>query len=169
MKAIDFYQITDGQTGAQVAAGLQNNFEALDNALLSLKPIALDPNSGMISDEESYNTILPQSYLQQYPWKPDYAAGLPWIWLNLKQPIKEGTVIMIRHNNKFCSFANIPENLGVVGGTNNTVLTTKVINNYLGFEVQKDLGVDKQDVSGLYQVYVINEDGSVLQDFYFGL
>ena len=63
MKAIDFYQITDGQTGAQVAAGLQNNFEALDNALLSLKSIALDPNSGMISDEESYNAILPQSYL----------------------------------------------------------------------------------------------------------
>jgi hypothetical protein len=33
MNKIDFYQITDGQTGAQVASGLDDNFNAIEAAL----------------------------------------------------------------------------------------------------------------------------------------
>lgn len=32
MNKIDFYQITDGQTGAQVASGLDDNFNAIEAA-----------------------------------------------------------------------------------------------------------------------------------------
>lgn len=60
MSKIDFYQITDGQTGSQVASGLQQNFLALENAIAEsvALPIALDPNSGIINSEAQYNAIV---------------------------------------------------------------------------------------------------------------
>lgn len=74
MNKIDFYQITDGQTGAQVASGLDDNFNAIEAALNEVEagaqlknPIQMDPNSGIINSEEDYNTILPESYLTEYP------------------------------------------------------------------------------------------------------
>ena len=62
MNKIDFYQITDGQTGAQVASGLDDNFNAIEAALNEVEagaqlknPIQMDPNSGIINSEEDYN------------------------------------------------------------------------------------------------------------------
>lgn len=47
------------------------------------------------------------------------------------------------------------------------ILTMKEKNEYLGFECQKDLGVQKADVTGIYQVYVLGADGSVEQEIVF--
>lgn len=38
MKKAVFYQIQDGDTGAQVVQGLQGNFEALQNKINAIKP-----------------------------------------------------------------------------------------------------------------------------------
>lgn len=174
MKKIDFYQITDGQTGAQVAAGLQSNFNALEeaineteNALQPINPIQMDPNSGIINSEADYNAILPTSYLEQYPWKAEYADGLPWLWINTKALIAKGTQICIKHKNAFCKFANIPESIGTVS-EDKTVLTLEDTNEYVGFEVQKDLGVEQADIAGIYQVYVLGgANNSVVQEIVF--
>lgn len=67
MKKAAFYQIQDGDTGAQVAQGLQGNFETLQQEIEAIPsyslPIQMDPNSGIINSEEDYNSILPESYL----------------------------------------------------------------------------------------------------------
>nr|DAQ05718.1 MAG TPA: hypothetical protein [Herelleviridae sp.] len=64
MKKVAFYQIQDGDTGAQVAQGLQGNFEALQQEIEAIPPyslpIKMDPNSGIINSEEDYNSILPR-------------------------------------------------------------------------------------------------------------
>lgn len=81
MKKVVFYQIQDGDTGAQVAQGLQGNFEALQQEIEAIPsyslPIKMNPNSGIINSEEGYNSILPESYLTEYPWQAEYANGLP--------------------------------------------------------------------------------------------
>lgn len=173
MKKIEFYQITDGQTGAQVAAGLQSNFTALAQAIEDNKPqpqtlpIQMDPNSGIINSEADYNAILPTSYLEKYPWKAEYAEGLPWLWINTKALIAKGTQICIKHKNAFCKFANIPESIGMVS-EDKTVLTLEDTNEYVGFEVQKDLGVEQADIAGIYQVYVLGgANNSVVQEIVF--
>lgn len=170
MKKIDFYQIQDGDTGAQVAQGLQGNFEALQQAIEGIPsytlPIRLNPNSGIIDSEEDYNAILPTSYLEQYPWKADYAAGLPWLWMNFVGGVKKGTVICIKHNNKFCEFTDIPKSIGTVS-EDKRFITLEQTNEYLGFECQKDLGVKKEDLPGIYQVYVIDAGGAVEQEIIF--
>lgn len=170
MKKIDFYQIQDGDTGAQVARGLQTNFEALQEAIENIPPyvlpIRLNPNSGIIDSEEDYNSILPKSYLTSYPWKPEYAENLPWLWMNFAGGVKKGTVICIKHDNKFCEFTNIPENIGAVS-EDKKFITLKEINEYLGFECQKDLGVKETELSGIYQVYVIDAGGAVEQEIIF--
>lgn len=108
MKKAAFYQIQDGDTGAQVSQGLQGNFEALQQEIEAIPPyslpIKMDPNSGIINSEEDYNSILPESYLTEYPWQAEYAGGLPWLWMNFKAKVSEGTQICIKHNNKFCEF-----------------------------------------------------------------
>lgn len=38
MKKVAFYQIQDGDTGAQVAQGLQGNFEALQQEIEAIPP-----------------------------------------------------------------------------------------------------------------------------------
>lgn len=118
MKKVVFYQIQDGDTGAQVAQGLQGNFEALQQEIEAIPSysllIKMNPNSGIINSEEGYNSILPESYLTEYPWQAEYAGGLPWLWMNFKAKVSEGTQICIKHNNKFCEFANIPESIGTV-------------------------------------------------------
>ena len=77
MKKAALYQIQDGDTGAQVAQGLQGNFEALQQEIEAIQPFSLpikmDPNSGIINSEEDYNSILPESYLTEYPWQAEYA------------------------------------------------------------------------------------------------
>lgn len=173
MKKIDFYQITDGQTGAQVASGLDKNFKAIETALNEIESeaqpknlIQLNPNSGIVDSEEDYNSILPTSYLESYPWKPEYADNLPWLWMNFVGGVKKGTVICIKHNNKFCEFTNIPENIGTVS-EDNKFITLKEINEYLGFECQKDLGVKKVELAGIYQVYVLDANGAVMQEINF--
>lgn len=167
MKKVVFYQIQDGDTGAQVAQGLQGNFEALQQEIEAIScPIKMNPNSGIINSEEGYNSILPESYLTEYPWQAEYANGLPWLWMNFKAKVSEGTQICIKHNNKFCEFANIPESIGTVS-SDKKILTMKEKNEYLGFECQKDLGVQKADVTGIYQVYVLGADGSVEQEIVF--
>ena len=170
MKKVAFYQIQDGDTGAQVAQGLQGNFETLQQEIEAMPsyslPIQMDPNSGIINSEEDYNSILPESYLTEYPWQAGYAEGLPWLWMNFKAKVSEGTRICIKHNNKFCEFANIPESIGTVS-SDKKVLTMKEKNEYLGFECQKDLGVQKADVTGIYQVYVLGENGAVEQEIVF--
>lgn len=173
MKKIEFYQITDGQTGAQVAAGLQSNFNAIEkamndveDALQPINPIQMDPNSGIINSEEDYNAILPASYLEEYPWKAEYADGLPWLWINVKALIAKGTQVCIKHKNAFCKFTNIPESIGTVS-EDKTVLTLEDVNEYVGFEVQKDLGVEQADIAGIYQVYVLGANGSVVQEIVF--
>lgn len=170
MKKVAFYQIQDGDTGAQVAQGLQGNFETLQQEIEAIPsyslPIKLNPNSGIINSEEDYNDILPESYLTEYPWQAEYANGLPWLWMNFKANVSEGTQICIKHNNKFCEFANIPESIGTVSG-DKKVLTIKKADEYLGFECQNDLGVQKADVTGIYQVYVLGADGSVEQEIVF--
>lgn len=167
MKKVVFYQIQDGDTGAQVAQGLQGNFEALQQEIeRQFLPIKMNPNSGIINSEEGYNSILPESYLTEYPWQAEYANGLPWLWMNFKAKVSEGTQICIKHNNKFCEFANIPESIGTVS-SDKKILTMKEKNEYLGFECQKDLGVQKADVTGIYQVYVLGADGSVEQEIVF--
>lgn len=173
MNKIDFYQITDGQTGAQVASGLDDNFNAIEAALNEVEagaqlknPIQMDPNSGIINSEEDYNAILPESYLTEYPWQAEYADGLPWLWMNFKAKVSEGTQICIKHNNKFCEFTNIPESIGTVSA-DKKILTMKDINKYLGFECQKDLGVQKADLTGIYQVYVLDKNGAVTQEIVF--
>lgn len=91
MKKAAFYQIQDGDTGAQVAQGLQGNFEALQQEIEAISPyslpIKMDPNSGIINSEEDYNSILPESYLTEYPWQAEYAGGLPWLWMNFKAKV----------------------------------------------------------------------------------
>lgn len=77
-----------------------------------------------------------------------------------------GTQICIKHNNKFCEFTNIPETIGTVS-VNKKILTMKEKNEYLGFECQKDLGVQKVDLKGIYRVYVLDADGSVEQEIVF--
>lgn len=114
MNKIDFYQITDGQTGAQVASGLDDNFNAIEAAL----------------------------------------------------KVSEGTQICIKHNNKFCEFTNIPETIGTAS-VDKKILTMKEKNEYLGFECQKDLGVQKADLTGIYQVYVLDKNGAVTQEIVF--
>lgn len=173
MKKIDFYQITDGQTGAQVASGLDDNFNAIEAALNEVEagaqlknPIQMDPNSGIINSKEDYNAILPESYLTQYLWQEEFAEGLPWLWMNFKALVPEGTEICIKHNNKFCEFTNIPETIGTVSG-DKKILTLKKLNEYLGFECQKDLGVQKADVAGIYQVYALDSNGAVVQEIVF--
>ena len=170
MKKVAFYQIQDGVTGAQVAQGLQGNFEALQQEIEAILPyslpIQMDPNSGIINSEEDYNSILPESYLTEYPWQAGYAEGLPWLWMNFKAKVSEGTQICIKHNNKFCEFANIPESIGTVS-SDKKVLTMKEKGEYLGFECQNDLGVQKADVAGIYQVYVLGENGAVEQEIVF--
>lgn len=170
MKKIDFYQIQDGDTGAQVARGLQTNFETLQQEIEGIPPytlpIRLNPNSGVIDSEEDYNTILPTSYLEQYPWKADYAAGLPWLWMNFVGGVKKGTVICIKHNNKFCEFTDIPKSIGTVS-EDKRFITLEQADEYLGFECQKDLGVQKVDLTGIYQVYVIDAGGAVEQEIIF--
>lgn len=170
MKKVVFYQIQDGDTGAQVVQGLQGNFEALQQEIEAIPPyslpIKMDPNSGIINSEEDYNSILPESYLTEYPWQAEYAGGLPWLWMNFKAKVSEGTQICIKHNNKFCEFTNIPETIGTVS-VNKKILTMKEKNEYLGFECQKDLGVQKVDLKGIYQVYVLGADGSVEQEIVF--
>lgn len=126
----------------------------------------MDPNSGIINSEEDYNSILPESYLTEYPWQAGYAEGLPWLWMNFKAKVSEGTQICIKHNNKFCEFANIPESIGTVS-SDKKVLTMKEKGEYLGFECQNDLGVQKADVAGIYQVYVLGENGAVEQEIVF--
>lgn len=37
----------------------------------------------------------------------------------------------------------------------------------LGFECQKDLGVQKADVAGIYQVYALDSNGAVVQEIVF--
>lgn len=53
MKKAAFYQIQDGDTGAQVAQGLQGNFEALQQEIEAIQPyslpIKMNPNSGIIN------------------------------------------------------------------------------------------------------------------------
>ena len=126
----------------------------------------MDPNSGIINSEEDYNSILPASYLGQYPWKADYAAGLPWLWMNFVGGVKKGTVICIKHNNKFCEFTDIPKSIGTVS-EDKRFITLEQTNEYLGFECQKDLGVKKEDLPGIYQVYVIDAGGAVEQEIVF--
>lgn len=173
MNKIDFYQITDGQTGAQVASGLDDNFNAIEAALNEVEagaqlknPIQMDPNSGIINSEEDYNAILPESYLTEYPWQAEYADSLPWLWMNFKAKVSEGTQICIKHNNKFCEFTNIPETIGTAS-VDKKILTMKEKNEYLGFECQKDLGVQKADLTGIYQVYVLDKNGAVTQEIVF--
>lgn len=47
------------------------------------------------------------------------------------------------------------------------ILTMKEKNEYLGFECQKDLGVQKADLTGIYQVYVLDKNGAVTQEIVF--
>lgn len=170
MKKAVFYQIQDGDTGAQVAQGLQGNFEALQQAIEDILsytlPIRLNPNSGIIDSEEGYNSILPASYLEQYPWQAGYAEGLPWLWMNFVGGVKKGTVICIKHNNKFCEFTDIPKSIGTVS-EDKRFITLEKTNEYLGFECQKDLGVKKTELPGIYQVYVIDAGGAVEQEIIF--
>lgn len=173
MKKIDFYQITDGQTGAQVASGLDENFNAIETALNEVESgaqpknlIQLNPNSGIIDSEEDYNSILPASYLKQYPWKADYATGLPWLWMNFVDGVRKGIVICIKHNNKFCEFTDIPKSIGTVS-EDKKFITLEQINEYVGFECQKDLGVKKAELAGIYQVYILNANGAVMQEIIF--
>lgn len=146
-----------------ISEALQQEIEAISPYSL---PIKMDPNSGIINSEEDYNSILPESYLTEYPWQAEYAGGLPWLWMNFKAKVSEGTQICIKHNNKFCEFTNIPETIGTVS-VNKKILTMKEKNEYLGFECQKDLGVQKVDLKGIYQVYVLDADGSVEQEIVF--
>lgn len=170
MKKAVFYQIQDGDTWAQVAQGLQGNFEALQQAIEDILsytlPIRLNPNSGIIDSEEDYNSILPASYLEQYPWQAGYAEGLPWLWMNFVGGVKKGTVICIKHNNKFCEFTDIPKSIGTVS-EDKRFITLEKTNEYLGFECQKDLGVKKTELPGIYQVYVIDAGGAVEQEIIF--
>lgn len=156
--------------GHRLHKALQGNFEALQQEIEAIPshslPIKMNPNSGIINSEEGYNSILPESYLTEYPWQAEYANGLPWLWMNFKAKVSEGTQICIKHNNKFCEFANIPESIGTVS-SDKKILTMKEKNEYLGFECQKDLGVQKADVTGIYQVYVLGADGSVEQEIVF--
>lgn len=170
MSKIDFYQITDGQTGAQVASGLQQNFLALENAITEsvALPIALDPNSGIINSEAQYNAIAPESYTTQYPWDSSIQAILPWLWINVKKPVAAGTQVCIRKDNAYCTFKNIPESMGTVS-EDGTILTLKATNNYFSFEIKNDLNVPEGNVDGVYQVYVLDTDGSVLQALHFAL
>ena len=140
MKKVVFYQIQDGDTGAQVAQGLQGNFEALQQEIEAIPsyslPIKMNPNSGIINSEEGYNSILPESYLTEYPWQAEYTNGLPWLWMNFKAKVSEGTQICIKHNNKFCEFANIPESVGTVS-SDKKVLTMKEKGRISGLRVSE--------------------------------
>lgn len=126
----------------------------------------MNPNSGIINSEEDYNSILPESYLTKYPWQAEYANGFPWLWMNFTALVPKGTKICIKHNNKFCEFTNIPQSIGTVS-EDKKFLTMNDADEYLGFECQKDLGVKKAEVTGIYQVYVIAADGSVEQEMVF--
>lgn len=50
-----------------------------------------------------------------------------------------------------------------------TIVTLKEINNYFSFEIKNDMSVPEGNVTGAYQVYVLDTDGSVLQSLHFAL
>ena len=58
------------------------------------------------------------------------------------------------------------ETIGTVS-VDKKILTMKEKNEYLGFECQKDLGVQKVDLTGIYQVYVLDKNGAVTQEMVF--
>lgn len=170
MKKAVFYQIQDGDTWERAAQGSQGNFGALQQEIEAIPPyslpIKMDPNSGIINSGEDHNGILPESYLTEYPWQAEYAGGLPWLWMNFKAKVSEGTQICIKHNNRFCEFTDIPETIGTVS-VDKKILTMKEKNEYLGFGCQKVSGVQKADLKGIYRVYVLDADGSVEQEIVF--
>lgn len=120
----------------------------------------------MIDSEEDYNSIIPESYLSQYPWDVKYEDEFPWLWMNFMESVAEGTKICIKHDNKLCDFIRVPENVGTVS-EDKKVLTLKKLNEYVSFDCQNDLGIQKADVAGIYQVYVLGENGAVVQEIVF--
>lgn len=182
-RAITLYNIKDGDTGQQVAEGLKGNFNqivtqmsqdetilqehtnSIENLQQSIgkKKINVLANSGIIYDEATYNAILPQSYIEQYPFKAEYANGFPWLWLNINNPEGNEFDLQIRKDGMFLNFGGSSETVGTISEDNKTItLTTK---DYIGFEVQKDLEVILTELNGLYEVLItIDEE---LYRYYF--
>lgn len=167
METIDFYQIKDGDTGQQVADGLKKNFEDLQTAIQQTNLVTMNPTSGIVTDEESYNNIIPQSYKTQYPYSEDYDDEFPWLWFNAAIPT--GTKLMVVHDSKICKmtdrFAGTTSKVTLSG--DKTIATFNENAEYVSWDIDLDLGVEIANQKGLYGVYILDENNQVSQAFYF--
>ena len=135
-----------------------------DIAVGTKKVVTVLANSGIIYNETTYNSILPESYLEEYPFQEEYTNGFPWIWLNINNPEGNSFDLQIRKDGLFVEFAGSSESIGTVSDDNKTItLTAK---NYFGFEIQKDLNVTLDELNGLWEVLITIDQETYRYYFY---
>lgn len=92
---------------------------------------------GIVSDEESYNTLVPVEYREQY----DYAASessLPWVVFTYK--LVGSVDLNITKDGTPCTFSNIPETMGTVSEDGETLHV--IHDGTIMFDLVRDLGID---------------------------
>lgn len=121
-------------------------------------------NSGIIYDKNTYNSILPESYLSTYPFQEEYVNGFPWIWLNINNPEGNSFDLQIRKDGLFVEFSESSESIGTISDDEKTITLT--VKNYFGFEIQKDLNITLDELNGLWEILITIDQETYRYYFY---
>lgn len=102
---------------------------------------------GIAYDEETYGAVVPESYVEQYPYEQS-KDSLPWLVAKFtKKPVaKEDFEVRVFANDRQLEFRGNSGSVGTL--SNDNMVLTVTAKEYLMFEVVKDLGVlDPKEVT----------------------
>lgn len=117
------------------------------------EPLQITANTwGIIFTENGYNAIVPESYRNQYSYA-ESQPSMPWLWFNFKKtPKNRKYYVQIRKDGVAKKFVGTSSNLGKL--LNNDMILECTADEYISWEIVKDLGIATEDQLGLYQIFI---------------
>lgn len=105
---------------------------------------------GIVETKEEYEKIVPSSYRDTYTYE-QRMGSYPWLWLNLTKNVEDREFyVQVKKDGWLCKFTGTSKGLGeLLEG--DTVIKSKA-KNYISWEIVKDLGISKSNISGKYEI-----------------
>lgn len=129
-----------------------------------LEFFALD--SDIIFYKKQYQIIIPKSYQEKYSFE-DGNGSYPWLWFNFKKSISDAKFrVSILKDGKPCVFVKSVAHEGISSFVNDTTLLYEgKVNEYISFELVKDLQLNRDLLLGIYTIVLSDENGNEEQLF----
>lgn len=163
------WSITVTKTSDTYTVKEKSEKDIVNEAAVVNEKVYVASNSGIITNQEEYESVCPEGYKSTNPWNTETWFKLPALGLNFVKSLDSTEITLsIKKNNQYVKLQDSLNTIGTITEDKHSIkLSNPISNNFVFIDLKKDLGLDNTTIEGLFEVDIITSKD--VQRMYFNL